>query len=57
MRDEFEFDMGGIIDAHAESNRGDDESFGEARQRVSRGYRSDRFLDEDDSSLFDTYDE
>ncbi len=46
MRDEFEFDLGGVIDAHAESNRGDDESFAEARQRVSRGYRSDRFLDE-----------
>lgn len=56
MRDEFEFDMGGIIDAHAESNRGEDESFGEARARVSRGYREDRFMD-DDSSLFDTYDE
>jgi len=56
VRDEFEYELGGVIDAHAESNRGDDESFGEARQRVSRGYRQDRFVDDFDR-LFDIDDE
>ena len=51
VRDEFEFDMGDIISAHAESNRGEDESFAEARQRVSRGYNRERFIAED--NLFD----
>lgn len=56
MRDEFEMDMGGIIDAHAESMVGEDETYGEARSRVSRAYRAERFY-EDDESLFDTFDE
>lgn len=51
-------DMSGIIDAHAESMIGEDDTYGEVRARVSRSYRPDRFFDEeDDTSLFDTFDE
>lgn len=58
MRDEFDMDMSGIIDAHAESMIGEDDTYGEVRARVSRSYRPDRFFDEeDDTSLFDTFDE
>ena len=48
MRDEFDFEFGGIIDAHAESTMGEDETYGEARNRVSRGYKRENFFDEAD---------
>ena len=46
MRDEFDIEFGGIIDAHAESMMGEDETYAEARNRVSRGYRRENFFDD-----------
>lgn len=55
MRDEFEYEMSAIIDAHTDIAQGDDETRFETRSRVSRSYRQGLFLDEE--SLFDDVDE